>query len=609
MSSVKGANESGEEQLAPGSSHEDVKCIEQDRSTTLKALNRQNGYRFHWYDQPPKLPLPSDPKPSTALSTRNSNASKSTWSNVSSYFGGRTSSIATSPPTSTDYANTFGTLSYTAPSRIPSGPAPAISRFSTSSTEFNNPLEQPYILGDVSDTVQEKNGIFDFVQEKFKSGPLRKLFNPRWGKQAKVVESEVDVEAELKAVRQALLGTAEDRLAMAIIASKDSNQHILFEDPSSQHPTLSEPPHEEPQYEPLDAQLSSEGSDLLGDPLSQESYWPRRSKHRSSYQSIQSSSSHDSASAGRLDIYQRMINIYLPGSKGKRWVSALARFDCQSDDSHISPLKLQELGIEVSTDLAASRPLQRLGIIPPHALVSQTTYSATGSAGETVSAQGEIKLTWKADMAEGYHTNRFYIGPESAPYDILIGGDFLVPSTGPPRMKLCLPNYRNTKSKDEIKEAKYAKKKHEGDVAENEIDKKIYAASQRFNSGPLAVSSMPHQTNFLPQSNSRLQQNLPQNPQTHYGFQQHFPSPPIQHQPIHLQPQFSPQTLSAPSSQVRSPQQPYSPLPNPLWTQQQSKFPQQHLSGPPEHSPPSRYSPAPHVPPRHPASQYCAHPR
>jgi hypothetical protein len=262
----------------------------------------------------------------------------------------------------------------------------------------------------------------------------------------------VKVEKEREANRQVLLRpSAEDRLAMAIIAAKDPTQHALFDDISPQPPMAPTSPHEGPQNGLLDTPATTEGSDFLGDSFSPESVSPRRSKQRASYQSVQSCASHDSTSTGirpsdtHPDPYQSGISIYLPGSKGTRWVHTDARFDTQSDDSHISPNELRELGIDVSLDLTVSRALQRLGIMIPRNLVAPTSYSAMGSSGGIVPAQGRIKLTWKAHMGRGYHTNDFFVGPDSAPYGVLIGKDFLVPATGEPRMKLSLPNYRNRK--------------------------------------------------------------------------------------------------------------------------------------------------------------------
>ena len=174
---------------------------------------------------------------------------------------------------------------------------------------------------------------------------------------------------------------------MAIIAAKNSNQHALFDDTSPEPPKTPTSPQGGPQSRLLITSTLTEGSDLLGDSFSQESSSPWQSKQRASYQSVQSSASHDSNSAGNRPSdthphpFQHRISIYLPGSHGTRCVDTDGRFDSQSDDSHISPAQLREPGINISLDLAISRAFQRLGIMIPRNLVVPTSYSSIGNAG------------------------------------------------------------------------------------------------------------------------------------------------------------------------------------------------------------------------------------
>lgn len=262
---------------------------------------------------------------------------------------------------------------------------------------------------------------------------------------------QMHIDKQLEINSKILLGPSpEDRIAMAILASQESDQSILSHDASPEPLIISELSHETTPAETVSASNPLEGPKLLGDAFAPSSS-PSCSKQRSSYQSIQSSASHDSTSAStrphdaHREQFQRAIRVFLPGFGGARWVHTQARFDCQSDDSHISPLALRALGIDVSADLLVSRALQRVGIKTPPYLVVPTSYSAWG-AGGIVYAQGKIRLTWKADMGLECHTNTFYVGPDSAPYGVLIGTDFIVPSTGEPRMTLSLPNYRFNKS-------------------------------------------------------------------------------------------------------------------------------------------------------------------
>lgn len=171
--------------------------LDEQATATLSVLNGHNGHRYRWFAPPQRPALSSDLRSTRTVSARGSEATNSTWSAVSSMLGG-VASTATSPPTSADYTNTFGTSSNTVLRRLTSGPAPpAVSRFSTSSAELSN-FSNPFLPGDVA-PVHDKSGFYGFLRAKFIPSTLRKLLLQKWSKQTKAHELNIDHKVSFRA--------------------------------------------------------------------------------------------------------------------------------------------------------------------------------------------------------------------------------------------------------------------------------------------------------------------------------------------------------------------------------------------------------------------------
>lgn len=236
---------------------------------------------------------------------------------------------------------------------------------------------------------------------------------------------------------------------------------------TSQH--LPRPHHTmAPSIKSVVAAADAETDDYLSDLVESGTLAPWR--QRKSWNSVKSAETHNSAEDedvhANKEKFQIDIRIYHPGRTVNKETLVIALCDSQSDHSFISPKALDRLGIPI-TDVEWIKP---------------TTYTYRINDGPPIAPRGKIDLTWRAFSSSGagkYHTNRFYIAGDDAPYDgVLLGHDHILPKNGPARMSYhCLVGVQERKTAEQKAKAKKAKKDHLQETKENEKLKKEAAAA------------------------------------------------------------------------------------------------------------------------------------
>ena len=234
----------------------------------------------------------------------------------------------------------------------------------------------------------------------------------------------------------------------------------------SQHPPR---PHHTmaPSITSVVAAADAETDDSLSELVESGTLAPWR--QRKSWNSVKSAETHNSAEDEDVHAnkeFQIDIRIFHPSRTVHKDALVIALCDSQSDHSFISPKALDRLGILI-TDVE---------------WIKSTTYMYRINDGPPIAPRGKIDLTWRAFSSSGggkYHTNRFYIAGDDAPYDgVLLGKDHILPKNGPPRMSYnCLVGVRETKTAEQKAKAKEAKKDHLQEIKEKEKLKKEAAAA------------------------------------------------------------------------------------------------------------------------------------